>query len=301
MEIIKADNLKNFVDSFDNFLFDCDGVLWDGPRLIPGAQDALRLLRKLGKKIFFITNNSSKTREDLLKKFERLEFEAHTEEIICTAHVIAWYLKEELKYAGKVYMIGSVALGHELDCVGIRHSGLGEDVFPEGFNYDKDFIFEVDPEVKCVVAALDTQFSYKKLTKATTYLYQKPDTLFIGSNTDAQMPMNKIVLPGTGSIVKSVEHATGRKSDVIGKPEKPMFKFLQKTQNLDKDKTVIFGDRLETDIKFARNNDFKSVLVSTGIHSFEDGMRNMSSNSIEHQKLVPHYFMDSVGVLNEYL
>ena len=51
------------IDSVDVFIFDCDGVIWKGDSLIEGVEPILEKLRAAGKKIFFVTNNSTKSRK----------------------------------------------------------------------------------------------------------------------------------------------------------------------------------------------------------------------------------------------
>ncbi|CAG8489372.1 5113_t:CDS:2 [Dentiscutata erythropus] len=76
---IKLCNIKDydkFIDKFDTFLLDCDGVLWRGDHVIPGVQKALSYMRKIGKKILFVTN-ASKSRTGCLEKFKKLNIEAY--------------------------------------------------------------------------------------------------------------------------------------------------------------------------------------------------------------------------------
>ena len=39
------EDYQTLIDNYDTWLFDCDGVLWEGNRLIPGATDLLAFLR----------------------------------------------------------------------------------------------------------------------------------------------------------------------------------------------------------------------------------------------------------------
>lgn len=68
--------LRQFVDRFDNFLFDCDGVIWHGEKLIPGVKEVMTYLRTLGKRLIFVTNNATKSRESFKAKFDRLGIQA---------------------------------------------------------------------------------------------------------------------------------------------------------------------------------------------------------------------------------
>jgi ribonucleotide monophosphatase NagD (HAD superfamily) len=66
------ESIDKFVSQVDIFLLDCDGVLWRGNEVIDGIRETLKYLRKLGKRIFFVTNNASKSRKNYQKKFQSL-------------------------------------------------------------------------------------------------------------------------------------------------------------------------------------------------------------------------------------
>ena len=54
---------SELLDKTDVFIFDCDGVIWKGDSLIDGVPATLEMLKAAGKKIFFVTNNSTKSRK----------------------------------------------------------------------------------------------------------------------------------------------------------------------------------------------------------------------------------------------
>ena len=56
-KLTTAIHYKSLIDQYDTWLFDCDGVLWEGTRLIPGATEVLAYLRKLGACIHFLNNS----------------------------------------------------------------------------------------------------------------------------------------------------------------------------------------------------------------------------------------------------
>lgn len=66
--------VASFLDSFDTVLTDCDGVLWTGDTAIDGSVNALNQLRELGKKIFYVTNNSTKLRDEYVAKCRKLKY-----------------------------------------------------------------------------------------------------------------------------------------------------------------------------------------------------------------------------------
>ena len=77
----KLQDAESFLKDIDVFIFDCDGVIWKGDSLIDKVPSVLELLRKLGKKIFFVTNNSTKSRKGYKGKFEKLGLDVEPEEI----------------------------------------------------------------------------------------------------------------------------------------------------------------------------------------------------------------------------
>ncbi len=111
------------IEKVDNFLFDCDGVIWNYPHAIPGSVECINKLKSLGKRCFFITNNSTKTRKTVLETIHKFGIQNVSEdEIVCTAWVLAGYLKA-INFTDKVYVIGNPAMGHELDKLNIKHIG----------------------------------------------------------------------------------------------------------------------------------------------------------------------------------
>lgn len=188
--------VKQVLDSVDSVLFDCDGVIWRGDEAIPGATQVISLLKQNGKKVFFVTNNSSKTRSMYADKMLTLGFNVKEDEVFGTAYCCAMYLKTVCKLEGKVYLIGSNAMKQELEAVGIQQTGVGPDLIVGKQN---DWVnVPLDPEVKAVVVGFDEHFSYMKLNRALQYLTQQ-DCLFVGTNRDTRLPLEGgKAVPGRG-------------------------------------------------------------------------------------------------------
>ncbi|XP_053390753.1 glycerol-3-phosphate phosphatase-like, partial [Mercenaria mercenaria] len=118
--------LENIPGFAGNFSLDIalTGVLWHGAQVIPGTAEAVQKLKKLGKRIFYLTNNSSKTRAQIVEKCHKLGFPAELDNIVGTAHASALYLKT-MGFSGKVYMVGNASMAAEMDNLGIKYTGLG--------------------------------------------------------------------------------------------------------------------------------------------------------------------------------
>lgn len=294
-KLLEGEELNKFVDCMDTFIFDCDGVLWNEVGVIDGAVEVLQELRKLGKKVFFVTNNSSRSREDYANKLEKFGIKVSKDEIYGTSYAVAYYLKEIIKFDKKVYTIGTTGMIAELDALGIPHTGSGPDQSTGGYNVKEWTYLTLDPEVGAVVCGFDEHFSYHKLIKAASYL-AKDSCLFIATNCDDRFPFksNDIVIPGTGCFVVSVEAAARRKAKVIGKPERIMFDCINLRHNIDPSKACMIGDRLNTDILFGNNCGLKTVLVLTGISSLEDVEKCQASSDSNDRNSIPDFYMSSI-------
>lgn len=112
---------KLLLSTVDVFIFDCDGVIWKGDSLIPGIPAVIEKLRAAGKKIFFVTNNSTKSRKGYKAKFDELGLSVKPEEIFSSSFAAAAYFeKTNFKDTGKkVYIIGERGIQEELDLVGV--------------------------------------------------------------------------------------------------------------------------------------------------------------------------------------
>ncbi|XP_077258619.1 glycerol-3-phosphate phosphatase-like [Temnothorax americanus] len=290
-------NVWKFLKSFDTVLTDCDGVLWMNKAPLPHSADVVNLFHRLGKRVFYVTNNPTKTRDDLVEKFQALQFEATKDDILCTAHLSASYL-QSLGFRKKVYVIGSEAIGKELEEVGISYCGIGLDPVNQNIPYS---VFEKDPEVAAVIIGFDEHFNYPKMVKAATYL-SDANVHFIGTNTDQRDPAsNDVVIPATGCLVKCIENCSGRKAMIVGKPDKYMAKMLMEQSNVDPQRTLMIGDRGNTDMLFGNRCGFTTLLVLTGVTALSDVERWKQSERQEERKFVPNYYIDALGDLLPYL
>ncbi|XP_024243754.1 glycerol-3-phosphate phosphatase [Oncorhynchus nerka] len=287
--------IKQMLDSVDSVLFDCDGVIWRGDQAIPGAPDVINLLKKNGKKVFFVTNNSTKTRKMYADKMALMGFNATEDEVFGTAYCSAMYLKHVSRLQGKVYLIGSNAMRQELEKVGIQQTGVGPDPI-SGVQIDWANV-PLDPEVKAVVVGFDEHFSYMKLNRALQYL-NNPDCLLVGTNTDTRLPLEGgKAVPGTGCILKAVETAAQRQAQTVGKPNHFMYDCVASQFGLDRTRCLMVGDRLDTDILLGSNCGLKTLLTLTGVSTVADAEAHQESGCPKRLGMVPDYYVESIAEL----
>eukprot|EP00596_Hydrurales_sp_CCMP1899_P004249 CAMPEP_0119041348 /NCGR_PEP_ID=MMETSP1177-20130426/11574_1 /TAXON_ID=2985 /ORGANISM="Ochromonas sp, Strain CCMP1899" /LENGTH=239 /DNA_ID=CAMNT_0007007325 /DNA_START=111 /DNA_END=827 /DNA_ORIENTATION=- len=182
---VKLLGAKDLLAKTDVFIFDCDGVIWKGDALIPGVPNVLDQLRALGKKIFFVTNNSTKSRKGYLKKFNSLGLEVKSEEIFSSSFAAAAYLEQNPLPAGKkVYIIGQEGIGEELDLLNIPHIGGPADN-EKVIKLGPGVKVEHDHDVGAVIVGFDQGINYYKIQYAQLCVNENPGCKFIATNLDA--------------------------------------------------------------------------------------------------------------------
>ena len=118
---------------------------------------------------------------------------------------------------------------------------------------------------------MDRNFNYTKISRATHILMNYEKTKFIATNSDFTFPTVNGLIPGGGAMIAILEVLSERKVElVVGKPEPLMYEKAIKTANSTKEASVMFGDRIETDIFGANEAGITSCLVLSGVTAMED-------------------------------
>ncbi len=234
------------------FVFDLDGVIYRGDEPQPHASETVRDLRHLGHKVFFFTNNATRSRHDYCSKLSGMYIPTTPEEVMTSAYATALYLKETGKTGAEVYAVGEDGLKAELASVGLKVR-------------DGDY----DGSVDFVVAGLDREFSYAKLMRAQQAIIG--GARFIATNTDTTFPIEEgRIIPGGGSLVAAIQAASGVDPFVVGKPETSAIEMILQSAQTSAENSIMVGDRLETDILGGNRAGMRTVLITTGVSSESD-------------------------------
>jgi len=250
---------------FRAFIFDLDGCVFRGSKAIPGAGETISLLRKMGRKVLFLTNNATETPESYSRKLFGMGIPVPPEEIITSAVATALFMRKWK--SGRVYMIGEEGLKSALE-------GAGFTIMGEGASADADY----------VVCGLDRAVTYHKLAQAGLAI--QSGAKFIATNTDPSYPAEEGYLPGAGAISCAITKTTGVKPLIIGKPSKRIMGIALKKAGVKSEEAVIIGDSLETDIRAGINAGVYTILVLTGVTKREDLSRS---------KNVPDLVLESIA------
>jgi len=233
-------SIRPDLSSIDMLFIDLDGTIYLDDKLIEGSDLFIQRMKEMGKKIYFVSNNSSKSKIQYVNKLKYLNINAVEEDIILSTDGLLNYLKE--KDVKTVYVVGTKAL-----CTQIKNCGIN--------------ISDINPEY--IVVGYDTELTYEKL--ATACILLKNEVEIIATHCDLVCPTSKGVIPDIGSILKIFEVAVGKTPMIVfGKPEASMISHLLSKHNIKHEKIAIIGDRLYTDMKLAENSGIKSILVLSG-------------------------------------
>ena len=235
---------KAILQKIKLFLFDMDGTLYLGDRLYDFTLELLQTIRESGRRYLFMTNNSSKSVEDYIKKLARLGIKADRDDFITSSQATAYYLKENFPNY-RLYVCGTESLKVELR--------------REGFT-----VTEVLSEVDCIVMGFDTELTFKKLEDVSRLLLTRENLPYITTNPDYVCPTEFGSVPDCGSVCDMIFNATGKRPVVIGKPSPLMPQLAMAKYGYSCDETAVVGDRIYTDVKSGLNAGITGILVMSG-------------------------------------
>lgn len=258
--------LKAYVQKFKLYLFDMDGTLYLGERLYDFTIELLDTIRKTGGTYLFMTNNSSKSVNDYVKKLKKLGIEATRDDFMTSSQATAYYLHKHHE-GKKLYVCGTESLKEELRM--------------EGFTVTTNL-----EEVECIVMGFDTELTFQKLHDVSYLLLTQPDLPYIATNPDLVCPTEFGSVPDCGSICTGIKNATGKEPIVIGKPSPLMPQLAMEKQGIAKDETCVVGDRIYTDVKSGLNAGITGILVLSGETTVE---------ILKQSQDKPHFVLQDAG------
>lgn len=236
-------------------IFDLDGTLFRGEAPTEGAVETVSELRRRGTLVRFLTNNSSKTREELREKLDRLGFRPREDEVYSSAIGCASYLRHHIEWA---FVVGERGIRDALEQVEIALTPT------EGRG--------------AVVVGICRSFDYTMMDRAFQLL-RNPEVLFIATNTDATYPLEEgHLVPGAGSIVASLATCSGRSPEVVGKPNPFLIDLILSQAGIAPQDCLVVGDRMETDIEAGRRAGCPTHLVLCGVTAIAPEGQSFSPN-----------------------
>ena len=226
------------------FLFDIDGTIAVEEQLFDGTMDLLKHIENIGGIAMYISNNSTKSREDYVRKFANWNIQVPPSYFITASYVTCLYMKAKYK-SDKIFVIGTRSFIEELRAFGLSVTE------------------ELESDIACVLVGFDSELTYKKLENACQLLSHS-DIDFLSTSPDLRCPVSFGFIPDCGSICQMIVNATSRKPFVIGKPNPLMIELCIRESGHSKEETLVVGDRLYTDIAAGINAGVETAVVLTG-------------------------------------
>lgn len=233
--------------AYKGYLIDLDGTIYKGRERIPAGERFIQRLQEQEIPYLLVTNNTTRTPQ-MVQDMLTQQFNIQTPlETIYTATMATVDYMKDMNRGQTVYVIGE--------------TGLKSAISEAGYIEDKE-----NPAY--VVVGLDSQVTYDMLATATLAIAK--GALFIGTNPDLNIPTERGLMPGAGSLVALLEAATRVKPVFIGKPNAIIMNKALDILQVKRSEAIMVGDNYLTDIMAGIQNDIASLLVTTGFTKTEE-------------------------------
>ncbi|TFG26637.1 MAG: HAD-IIA family hydrolase [Promethearchaeota archaeon] len=276
--------MKVLMDELKNIklaIFDLDGVIYRGKKLILNSDKVIEELKKHAIKVVYYSNNSTITREMYVKRLQNFNIPSKISDFYTSASITSVEISK-IKKESIIFVIGETGLREEL-------KAMGHTIVTNASDYkDVDF----------VIVGLDRDFKYQNLAIAQKCILEGK-AQFYATNTDVTLPADSGLLPGAGVMVNAVETCTAKKPlKIFGKPYPYGIEMILKDTNTTPNEVCIFGDRLNTDILAGNCAGIITAVVLTGVSTRKEivDLINQSQkiNSLD-KDLIPDLVLDSLN------
>jgi HAD superfamily hydrolase (TIGR01450 family) len=237
------------VSSYDNVILDLDGCVWIGDEPTPGAAEAIGALREAGKRVAFVTNDPRRAMEDYVTKLWGIGVQASLRDVVTVGGALQ-HLLAETRNGRTAFVIGTDPLKRHVEDAGLKVMN------------GTDLATRAD----VVIVAGTEDVVYEDLRCAALAARRSGDLL--GTSRDPTYPMPDGLWPGTGALLAAVEYASGTTAQIVGKPEPQLI--LTAIDRLGEGRTLVIGDRLDSDVTAAAKAKVDAALVLTGGATRED-------------------------------
>jgi HAD superfamily hydrolase (TIGR01450 family) len=229
--------------TYDLAALDLDGVVYVGREPVAGAVDALAAARDGGMRLAFITNNAARPPADVADHLREIGIPADAGDVVTSAQAGARLLARQVPAGSQVYVIGGAGL-HEA----LHERGL-------------EPVTGIDADPVAVIQGYGPDMPWRQVIDGAILV--RAGLPWVATNLDRTVPTRHGPGPGNGTLVALVAEYAGRRPQVAGKPEAPLFE--ETLARAGGRRPLVVGDRLDTDIDGARNVGWDSLLVMTGV------------------------------------
>jgi glycerol-1-phosphatase len=234
--------------SYDLLMFDLDGVVYVDGHAVEHAAESIALARAGGAHIAFITNNASRTPEQVAAHLEELGVAASPGDVVTSSQAAARLLVTAHGEGAPIAVLGTDGLVGALREAGLEPVQVG------------------DPRSVAIVSGYAPDVRWRVIMLAATLI--RNGLPWVATNTDLTLPTDDGLAPGHGLLVRLISGFAEVTPQVAGKPERPL---LDETRlRVEGERPLMVGDRLDTDIAGAHEAEVESLLVMTGVSTLQD-------------------------------
>src|SRR5277367_1258785 len=266
--------MKPIAQEYDCLLIDLDGTVFRGRQATEGA---VQTLDEVGSRKLFVTNNASRSADEVATHLRELGFTATSTDVVTSAQSAAHLLAEQLPSDARVLIVGTESLANEIAAVGLRP------------------VRRFDDKPVAVVQGLSMTIGWPDLAEAALAI--RAGALWVAANVDPTLPTERGLLPGNGSLVAALKAATDAEPQVAGKPAPRLL--TDALARGDFQTPLVVGDRMNTDIAGANAAGLPSLMVLTGVNSARDAVhaiREQRATFIGHDLRSLHEDADVLAV-----
>jgi HAD superfamily hydrolase (TIGR01450 family) len=233
---------KSLIANYDLLLLDLDGVVYRGGKAVVGAVEAIGRAQSLGLPVGYVTNNSSRRPEQITEQLRGYGLEVEPDQVVSSAQTAVEMLSERMP-SGKVLVIGGEGLRVAASAAGYQ------------------LVESADDQPDAVLQGYSPDIGWRDLAEASFAIQN--GALWIATNQDWTLPLERGLAPGNGTLVSAVHTAVGILPDFAGKPAVPIFETA--VSRFGAKRPLFIGDRIDTDSRGARAAGIDSAIVLTGV------------------------------------
>ncbi|MBE6483581.1 MAG: HAD-IIA family hydrolase [Actinomycetaceae bacterium] len=245
----KTPAAQTLASRFDVGLFDLDGVTYTGKNAVPHAAEGIRTALANGMRVAYVTNNASRTSEQVAEQLVSLGMPARPEEVVSSAHVAVGLAQERLARGARVMIMGGP---------GLRDAVAKADYFT--------VVQSADDHPEAVIQGFFPEVNWEALSEVALAIAD--GAMYIATNLDKSIPRERGIMVGNGSLVLAVCNTTGAVPLSAGKPEPEIYRMAARFKNAEN--PLFIGDNLDTDVKGAVTAGIPCLHVLTGLASARD-------------------------------
>jgi len=280
----RIENFKSIIDKYKVVFFDSFGVIKNYEGILPGIEKTFKYLEAQGKDYYIVTNDASRSPQQLAENFHRGGLDIiKSEKIVSSGMLTKEYLDLKVK-DGIVAYLGTPNSAHYIERSGLQALPVSQ---IDNTNIDK---------VNALIFLDDEGFDWAPDLNKTVNIIRKRTIPVIVANTDRAYPLTvSDVSIAIGGIAAMVESVVGKQFIRFGKPDSQMFMFaydlIREQMPISKSEIVMIGDTLNTDILGGNKFGLDTVLVLTGNTQAKDVDTRIIATGI-----APTYICDSAVI-----